>query len=185
MDSWSSLANHLWITSGLALRLSLSHLVCAHSSGKCQNWHHNSWHAPPFLRHFGYIFVAWGWAKDSWVWSRSSVCLNHDFDDIEVQELRDSQIIESEMQQLPETNDTVWRSLRVFLYQLWCEVGGGFLSGDTCCSGEDCCGPTATINKDEAAVMSQLAHGTTTAFAVPKMISHIYPKNDCGNLKLL
>lgn len=103
-----------------------------------------------------------------------------------MQELRDSQIIESEMQQLPETNDTVWRSLRVFLYQLWCEVGVFFfLSGDTCCSREDCCEPTANINKDEAAVMSQLAHSTTTAVAVPKMISHIYPKNDCGTLKLL
>lgn len=60
-----------------------------------------------------------------------------------------------------------------------------FLSGDTCCSREDCCEPTATINKDEAAVVSQLAHGTTTAVAVPKIISHIYPKNDCGTLKLL
>lgn len=60
-----------------------------------------------------------------------------------------------------------------------------FLSGDTCCSREDCCEPTANINKDEAAVMSQLAHSTTTAVAVPKMISHIYPKNDCGTLKLL
>lgn len=58
-----------------------------------------------------------------------------------------------------------------------------FLSGDTC--REDCCEPTANINKDEAAVMSQLAHSTTTAVAVPKTISHIYPKNDCGTLKLL